>query len=241
MLFIGGDYIKRYDFVEEERYIKYKKYQDVKNVIPESYTLHGIDVSRHNGEIWWRKIAEAKIDSHPISFAFMKATEGMFFFDREFTDNWHTARSCGVRRGAYHFYRPKYNARLQAWNFIINVHLKKGDLPPVLDIEGNDQFYHDAEITEGCKIWLNIIEKHYRVKPIIYTNILFFNRVIKDKIEGYPLWIANYRQAKPQLPDSVQWSFWQHSDHGRIVGINENVDLNVFKGDSAALRRLCIP
>jgi lysozyme len=169
----------------------------------------------------------------------VKATEGMFFFDREFADNWHSARRYGLRRGAYHFYRPKFNATLQAWNFIINTRLKAGDLPPVLDIEV-EEGYSDMQITMACKTWLKVIEEHYGVKPIIYTNVKYYNRLIRGKLDEYPLWIANYRQAKPQIPADQKWLFWQHSDKGRLVGINEYVDLNVFSGDSTELINLCL-
>jgi lysozyme len=240
LLLIGGDYIRRRDFLEEENKVKYKKYENITNAIPEGYKIHGIDISKHNGEVWWKQIKETTIDSTKIGFVFVKATEGMFFFDREFSDNWHSARRYGLRRGAYHFYRPKFNATLQAWNFIINTRLKSGDLPPVLDIEV-EEGYSDMQITMACKTWLKVIEKHYGVKPIIYTNVKYYNRLIRGKLDEYPLWIANYRQAKPQIPADQKWLFWQHSDKGRLVGINEFVDLNVFSGDSTALKNLCLP
>ncbi len=239
LLLLGGDYIRRRDFFEEENSVKYKKYENISNTIPEGYAIHGIDISRHNGEVWWKKIVNTRIDSSKIGFVFIKATEGMFFFDREFSDNWHSARRHGLRRGAYHFFRPSFNAKLQAWNFIINTRLKKGDLPPVLDIEV-DEGFSDMEITNACRTWLRIVENHYHTKPLIYTNIKFYNRVIRGKLDNYPLWIANYRQAKPQLPPDQDWLFWQHSEKGRLVGINEFVDLNVFKGDSSDLIKICI-
>jgi lysozyme len=43
------------------------------------------------------------------------------------------------------------------------------------------------------------------------------------------------------MPGSEDWHFWQHSDRGNVNGINERVDFNVFNGDSAALRRICVP
>lgn len=240
LIFLSGDYIRRRDYyIEEERYVKYKTYENVSNSIPENYAIHGIDISRYNGEVFWRKLVEAEVDSHKISFCFIKATEAMFFRDREFLDNWHSAKKYKLTRGAYHFFRPSYNPKLQAWNFILNVRLKKGDFAPVLDIEV-DEGFSDFELTRMCKTWLNIVENHYKVKPIIYTNIKFYNRVVKGKLEGYPLWIANYRQAKPQLPDSVHWDIWQHSEKGRLYGINEFVDLNVLNGDSIAMKSLCV-
>jgi lysozyme len=239
LLFLSGDYIRRRDFIEEERYVKYKTYENVINTIPENYTLHGIDISRYNGEVFWKKLAQVEIDSHKISFCFIKATEAMFFRDKEFLDNWHSAQKYHLIRGAYHFFRPSYNPKLQAWNYILNVRLQKGDLAPVLDIEV-DEGFSDMELSKMCKSWLNIIERHYGIRPIIYTNIKFYNRVVKGKLEEYPLWIANYRQAQPQLPIQTKWHFWQHSDKGRLFGINEFVDLNVFNGDSTDLKNSVI-
>lgn len=237
LLFLGGDYIRRRDLIEEERYVKYKTYENVVNTIPEGYSIHGIDISRYNGEVFWRKLVETEIDSQKISFCFIKATEAMFFRDKEFLDNWHSANKYKLIRGAYHFFRPSFNPKLQAWNYILNVRLKKGDIAPVLDIEV-DEGYSDLELSKMCKIWLNIVENHYKVKPIIYTNIKFYNRVVKGKLDEYPLWIANYRQIKPQLPDSVKWTIWQHSEKGRLYGINEFIDLNVINGDSSTLKSL---
>lgn len=239
LVLLGGDYMRRRDFIEEENFQTYKKYNNITNTIPEGYQLHGIDISKHNGEVWWKKIKAAKLDSTPIAFVFIKATEGMFFYDREFSDNWHSAKRYQLRRGAYHYFRPRINAKLQAWNFILNVRLKKGDLPPVLDIE-SDEGRSDMALAESCRTWLKIIENHYGVKPIIYTNIKYYNRIIRSRLDHYPLWIANYRQPQPQLSADQDWLFWQHSEKGRIEGINEYVDLNVFRGDSTALAALCL-
>jgi lysozyme len=236
---IAGDYIKRRDFFQAEKKIDYKNYNSLNVLVPEGFEVHGIDVSRHNGEIWWEKIASANIDSSQLGFAFMKSTEGMFFYDREFLDNWHTAKKHKVVRGAYHFFRPMYSPSLQAWNFILNTGLKKGDLPPVLDIEV-DEGYSNMDIVIKMRKWLNIMEKHYGTKPIIYTNIAFYKRVVQGHFDDYPLWIAQYNSKKPNLPLQTDWLFWQYSDKGTIEGINEKVDLNVFKGNKSALLAMCL-
>ncbi len=239
LLVIAGDYIKRRDFIHEEDYTKYKNYESLNTLAPEGFAIHGIDVSRHNGEIWWEKLSKSEIDSQKLTFAFMKATEGMFFNDREFLDNWNSAKRYNMIRGAYHYFRPTYSSTFQAWNFMMNVRLKKGDLPPVLDIEVEEGFGNMA-LVKKAKDWCDKIEQHYGVKPIIYTNISLYKKLIYRNFDGYPIWIAQYKSKVPTLPDSTEWDFWQYSDRATITGINERVDMNVFNGSMTDLKKLLI-
>ena len=125
---------------------------------------------------------------------------------------------------------------MQAENFIARVELNPGDLPPVLDIEQLNGA-KVADVKKEAKEWLDVVEAYYKVKPIIYTNVDFYNRVLGSDFDAYPLWIAHYYQLKqPQIGRS--WVFWQHSDEGRVNGILNRVDFNVFNGDSVEFENL---
>jgi lysozyme len=88
--------------------------------------------------------------------------------------------------------------------------------------------------------WLILVERKYKVKPIIYTNIDFYNRYLKGFFDDYPLWVAHYLQPhKPRI--KRDWIFWQHSESGRVNGISAKVDFNVFNGDSTEFRSLLVP
>jgi lysozyme len=208
--------------------------------MPAGYELHGIDVSRYQMTIDWEYLASftGKNDDVKISFAFIKATEGRSIQDPMFKSNWENIGTTGIIRGAYHYFIPTRNASEQAKNFINNVKLVKGDLPPVLDIEksGNSGA---TKLRENIKIWLNEVEKHYGMKPIIYSNIDFYEKYLfvdKD-LRKYPLWVAHYDKKKIEFEES--WLFWQHSDRGRIPGISEKVDFNVFNGNLDKLKSFC--
>jgi lysozyme len=119
------------------------------------------------------------------------------------------------------------------------VTLESGDLPPVLDVEQTFGA-SPAQIRREVKEWLDIVEQYYSVRPIIYTNVDFYDKYLKDHFEDYPLWVAHYLQPnRPRI--KREWSFWQHSEQGRVNGILAKVDFNVFNGDSAAFRALLIP
>lgn len=141
-------------------------------------------------------------------------------------------------RGAYHYFIPKTDARKQADFFIRTVQLAKGDLPPVLDVETTGK-QSPQELKTAVKTWLDRVEAHYGVKPILYTSYKFKKRYLSDSIfNAYPYWIAHY------YVDSVRyegkWHFWQHTDVGTVPGIEEEVDLNVFNGTMEELLELTL-
>jgi lysozyme len=206
--------------------------------IPRGYLIHGIDISHHQKNIQWDEVAAIDAKGIKIRFAFIKATEGITRQDRHFKRNWEKSKESGLIRGAYHFYYPSRDAKKQAENFIKEVELTSGDMPPVLDIEVS-KGKSKAEIVKGCKEWCEIIEKHYKVKPIIYTNPSFYDKYLKDDFADYPLWIAHYYKDSPRMHHR-DWIFWQHSDCASIKGIDKPVDFNVFKGSVDDLMNLCI-
>jgi lysozyme len=90
------------------------------------------------------------------------------------------------------------------------VELKKGDLPPVIDIE---KLYGVKPVLmrQRVKEFLETLEAYYRVKPIIYTYADFYERHLGDDFKKYPLWVAHYFQPdKPRI--QRDWHFWQHSE-----------------------------
>jgi lysozyme len=198
------------------------------------YSVHGIDVSAYQGHIDWPEVAR-----HNVRFAFIKASEGGTMRDARFKRNWKEARAAGVMRGAYHYYQPNRDAGIQADLFVRTVPLAPGDLPPVLDVEAPN--FHDvAELRKGVAQWLRLVEAHYGVKPILYSNHSFYRRHLAGHFDDYPLWLAHYEVEKPAMPRS-KWIIWQHSDEAYVPGIRGVVDFNVFQGNYAALRAMRIP
>jgi lysozyme len=209
-------------------------------IIPKGYSVHGIDVSKHQGNIDWKRVSLMKNNGVRITFAFIKATEGVSRQDDKFKLNWEQSAQNGLMRGAYHFYYPSRNADKQAENFIEMVKLTKGDLPPVVDIEYSNG-KSAKKICEGLKLFLVRLEKHYSVKPIIYTNIHFYNSNLKGNFDNYPLWIAGYFDHDRFYNEFITpWHFWQHSESGKVDGIRGKVDFNVFNGSLDDFKKLKI-
>lgn len=207
---------------------------------PEGYEIHGIDISHYQGEIDWEKLRNSgMIEKCPIRFIMIKATEGSSRMDENFKSNFYNAREYGFIRGAYHFWSNKSTGRAQADYFIKNVKLEEGDLPPVLDVEHKSKTQTPEEFQESVLTWLRLVERHYGVKPIIYTYYKFKLTYLNDTVfDAYPYWIAHYYVDKVEYKG--KWKFWQHTDAGRLPGINGFVDFNIYNGSYYDLLRLTI-
>lgn len=240
-LFIAGLLLAGYFIYQwwQERRSGFVHYAGFSIPLPTGYEIYGIDVSHHQGPIHWESVRSMKDRSVKLGFAFIKATEGYTRKDRQFSRNWRKAKEVGMPRGAYHFFLPNKNGLIQAENFIGSVRLEKGDLPPVLDVE-ETYGVKTADLRKRVKEWLRKVEDHYGVKPIIYTSADFYTRNLGSEFDDYPLWVAHYLQRnKPRI--ERPWSFWQHSETGRVNGIITRVDFNVFSGDSSDFFSLLVP
>ena len=218
---------------------KFVTYREFGIPIPTNYSIHGIDVSRYQQNIGWDAVKEMNVNDIRLGFAFIKATEGTNNKDPYFKRNWKRSKQAGIVRGAYHFFIPWKDGRLQAEHFINQVSLESGDLPPVLDVETMGRT-PSSKLREEIKKFLSVLENHYGVKPIIYTNADFYKQHLLGHFDEYPLWVAHYLQPhQPRI--SREWSFWQHSESGKVNGIISKVDFNVFNGDSASFKSLLLP
>ncbi len=196
------------------------------------FAVHGLDVSHYQQHIHWDSIAQ-----QDIKFVFVKASEGESIRDSLFQRNWKALKKYKIKRGAYHFFRPGTDVQSQFDNFKSTLSLANGDLPPVLDVEVTDGKTQE-EIIAYVKHWLQLAEKEYQIKPIIYSNFKFYNSIIAGQFDDYPIWIARYSYTEPVLNYGDSWAFWQYGNKGRIKGIKGDVDFNVFNGSLSDLDKI---
>lgn len=228
-----------YKHNEKQAEARFALYPDFAIQLPLGFKIHGIDVSSYQGNIYWPAVAAMHDQDVSIRFAFIKATEGLNDVDKQFNNNWQHAKAANITRGAYHFFLATKSGRLQAQHFIKAVKLQTGDLPPVLDIEELYGVRADS-MRSRIAVWLQLIEKAYGVKPIIYTNISFYKNFLGDAFDDYPLWVAHYFvNETPGIKSG--WQFWQHNAAGKINGIKTRVDFNVFSGDTTSFQQLLVP
>jgi lysozyme len=195
--------------------------------------LKGIDVSKYQGDVDWKKVKQ-----DGIAYCFIKASQGIKITDPKFDQNKDNASEAGIAWSAYHFFVTSRGGAEQAHHFLKSVGTKTWDapLPPVVDIERFDGGSKEDLVRE-LKIFLETIELQWNVRPILYSGEHFYNANLKEDFKIYRVWIARYRSAEPDFKD---WSFWQYSDKGKVAGIEGPVDMNHFRGKKSHLEYLAI-
>lgn len=227
----------------EHKKLKNNEYETnrIKNIIQEyNDKTFGIDISHYQRkeDIQWDSLSIAN-GAIPIDFVVLRATMGNSSSDKHFDEFWELAKKHEKIRGAYHFYRPDEDPIQQANNFLDNVQLESGDLPPVLDIEKAPRRKSNEQLIADLKVWCKIMEEKYGTKPIIYTYYYFYKDHLRGEFDDYPIWLANYNDVL--IPsDKDPWKFWQFSEKGIVHGINTKVDLNVYNGGLWSLKGLTI-
>lgn len=213
--------------------------------------IYGIDISRFQHDkgrrhypIDWSKIrishlgnisrkhVTGKVD-YPVSFCYIKSTEGTSIRNRYYRADYLSARGRGIKVGAYHFFSTRTPASAQARFFIKNSIFRKGDLPPVLDVEPTHQQINAMggpnALFRAVRTWLRMVGEHTGTKPVLYISQSFVNRYLSlapDLKRDYNIWIARYGEYKPD----VHLVYWQLCPDGRVSGIRLEVDINVFNG-----------
>ncbi|MEY4834947.1 MAG: hypothetical protein RI980_1062 [Bacteroidota bacterium] len=234
-LYYLGFKTKKTELTANQRKLEDARINDI--VANHKGKIFGIDVSQYQGTIDWENL-EAIEEQFEIKFVVVRATAGSKKLDRNFKKNWKNLSSTVYIQGAYHYYRPDENSTDQANNFIKNVKLRKGHLPPILDIEKMPKGQSMGKLKEGLQNWLTLVEKQYGVKPIIYTGEKYFEDFLQDDFPNYKFWIANYNPWKEKMEE--EYLMWQFTEKAQLHGVNELVDVNVFNGNVADLKKVCI-
>jgi GH25 family lysozyme M1 (1,4-beta-N-acetylmuramidase) len=203
--------------------------------------LPGIDVSGYQGNLNWASIAPS------IDFSYAKATEGTYYTNPDFTNQYNGPYNAGLIRGSYHFAIPNNSSgSAQADYFIAHGGGWSADgktLPGALDIEYNPygaECYGLSQASMVSWIWSFVNEYAARehAYPVIYSTTDWWSTCTGNN-SGFaaydPLWIANYSASGGgTLPSGWgYYTFWQYADSGSQPG-----DQDVFNGAYSQLQVL---
>ncbi|MGR6468487.1 glycoside hydrolase family 25 protein [Rhizobium sp. PAMB 3182] len=204
---------------------------------PHKHAVHGVDVSRWQGNIDWPKLR-----TQGANFAYIKATDGGDHLDPMFKTNWRNAKAAGLKRGAYHFFYWCRTAGEQADWFIRNVPRDPDALPPVIDVEWNHQSSckrrpSPEKIREKMQVFMDMLERHYGKRPVIYTAPDFYQDNLQGAFKSHPFWLRSVAAHPSKVYPGRDWIFWQYSGSGLSHGVDGRIDLNAFHGSEAEWRR----
>ncbi|MDL2081940.1 lysozyme [Streptomyces sp. GXMU-J15] len=186
----------------------------------------GVDVSSHQGNVAW-----ATLWSGGVRWAYAKATEGTYYTNPYFAQQYNGSYSTGMIRGAYHFATPDTaSGAAQADYFVDHGGGWSPDgrtLPGALDIEWNPYGPACYGKSQAAMVaWIGDFLNRYRARSgrdaVIYTATSWWTQCTGG-YAGFgasnPLWIARYASTVGPLP--AGWSnhtMWQYTSTGPTVG-----------------------
>ncbi|MCR5669386.1 MAG: glycoside hydrolase family 25 protein [Butyrivibrio sp.] len=227
-----SDEIEHHGFTETDFEIGDNGYLKYVGEDPDVKIKNGIDVSRFQGEIDWKKVASSGIDFAIIRAGLRGTTEGKLLEDDTFTDNIEGAIENGIDVGVY-FYSQAVNedeAKEEAQLILDLIEPYNIKYPVVIDVESAESDNARTvdlttdEYEAAVKVFCDTI-KNAGYKPMVYGNVKSFTLLMDVKdVEDYGIWIAYYGTP---LYYPYHFDIWQYSSTGRVPGIDGNVDLNI--------------
>ncbi|MFD9244844.1 lysozyme [Streptomyces sp. NPDC059556] len=201
----------------------------------------GVDVSSHQGNVAWSTLWNSG-----VKWAYVKATEGTYYKNTYFNQQYTGSYNVGMIRGTYHFATPDTTTgAAQADYFVDNGGGWSKDgrtLPGVLDIEWNPYGATCYGKTQaGMVAWIRDFVNRYKARTgrdaVIYTATSWWTQCTGNSsafAATNPLWIARYAAAVGELPAGWQYyTMWQYTSSGPTVG-----DHNHFNGDLSRVQAL---
>ncbi|MEU7071490.1 lysozyme [Streptomyces narbonensis] len=201
----------------------------------------GVDVSSHQGNVAWSTLWNSG-----VRWAYVKATEGTYYKNTYFTQQYNGSYDIGMIRGTYHFATPDTTTGAAQADYFVNNGggwSKDGKtLPGVLDIEWNPYGATCYGKTQsGMVTWIRDFLNRYKYRTgrdaVIYTATSWWTQCTGN-YSGFattnPLWIARYASTVGELPAGWQYyTMWQYTSTGPTVG-----DHNRFNGDYSRVQAL---
>ncbi len=192
----------------------------------------GIDVSKHQGEIDWAKVA-----ADGVEFAFIRVGNrgygsGAIVEDPQFETNVVGAITHGIKVGVYFFSQAitVEEAQEEARFVLEKVAPYKITGPIVLDVEKvSDSEARMNKISTEQRT-ANTLAFLQAVEAAGYKTMLYHNmematlKLDMTQLENYQKWFAYYNK---ELYYPYAYDVWQYTDKGKVDGISGDVDMNI--------------
>lgn len=202
---------------------------------PAYTTAIGIDVSSHQKEIDWQKVADSGVEFAMIRLGYRGyGSEGTLNMDPYFQQNLIGAAAAGLKIGVY-FYSQAISAAEAAEEaqFVLDA---LGGFPltyPVVydwetvSADGARTKGLDNTILTDCAITFCESVALAGYEPMIYYNLpVGYNHYQLDRLTAYDKWFAQYT-SKNQPDMYYDYRIWQYTDSGSVPGIEGKVDMNL--------------
>jgi lysozyme len=208
----------------------------------------GIDISSYSGSIDWPRVIQRPVHFVLIRASFISMRGGRLSeqIDANFAKYWAALKNSPVKRGAYQFCRPEYDADKTIALFAKSYKPAKGDLIPTLDIE--DQYADVTSVSKAAKLaqirrMVDLLSREVGRQPMIYTKRRVWDALGNPvDLAQCPLWVIDYKSDyDPILPKPwPTFAFWQSGQNKSMQGIEGDYDPDFFNGTPADMKQFCL-
>lgn len=192
----------------------------------------GIDVSKFQGKIDWRKVANDGVDFAYIRLGYRGYESGKIVTDETYEYNIENCNAAGLDTGVYFFTEAisEREAIEEADYVLENIREYQVDLPIVIDVEesassnSRTKNLTQEERTAIVLAFCNRI-KDAGHEVMIYGNMKSMLIMMDfEQLEGYDKWFAYYKYPL-RFPYKIR--MWQYTANGKVNGISGGVDMNI--------------
>ena len=205
-------------------YVKYVA--DTTTPPVETTEIRGIDVSKWQGEIDWKKVKAAGIKFAMIRLGYGSANGDACGLDGYFEKNVKNAIAAGIDIGCYFYsYATSVAAAKKEAAYVINVLQKyKGvfTYPVAFDLEDKTQQGLGKQVLTDMVIAFGDAIEKAGFYCSLYSNPSWMKSYLDaDRVKRFDLWLAHWTDKTNY---AGAYGMWQNSSSGKVNGINGNVD-----------------
>lgn len=195
----------------------------------------GIDVSYHQHEIDWEKVAADGIDFVILRVGYRGYESGLLNLDQKFHSYIKGATAAGLDVGVYFFSQALTTEEaVDEANFVMEqLQGYKVTYPVVFDWEIMDdanartQMANPYTVTECAAAFCDTITDGGYI-PMVYGSRKFaLMKLDMSKIPDVNFWFAEYKDGHNEPTYPYNYQIWQYASDGRVDGIDGDVDLNI--------------
>lgn len=214
--------------VEETKEENFTEFSWVKDNYKTDKTLIGLDLSKWQNDVDFKKLKEAGVEFVMIRVGGTRGKSGKYFVDEKFKQNIKNAKKYGIKAGVYFYsYADSLKKAREEANWVLKQIKKyKIEMPIAFDWEewGNFNEYKLSffGLTSMAEEFIKVIEsKGYQ--GMIYSSKSYLENIWMPT--DYNIWLAHYTEHTNY---EGKYKMWQICSNGKIDGVLGPVDIDIW-------------
>ena len=200
---------------------------------PAYETAIGIDVSSHQGEIDWERVAASGVEFAMIRLGYRGyGSEGTLNLDPYFEQNLAGARAAGLKAGIYFFSQAITVEEAYEEAAFVLEHLDGEELDyplaydwePISGVGARTDGLDSVTLTDCALTFCHMAELAGYTPMVYYNNPVGYGRYDLSRLTDYDVWFAQYASRPTMYYD---YRIWQYTSSGTVPGIDTRVDMNI--------------